>query len=97
MEVMASLDKFLQEESSIGQEKIAQDILVVPVSTVASKFAFSITGNIVSHRNRLHSNTVEALVCLRNWKWVDIKGIGLGYGSSIYDDSDAEDQEEIED
>lgn len=40
-------------------QRIPRDIIVIPVSTVASKSAFSIACNILSpHRNRLHSNTL---------------------------------------
>ena len=42
---------------------IARDILAIPVSTVASELAFNTSGRVVSlHRNRLHSQTVEALM-----------------------------------
>ena len=47
---------------------IARDILAIPVSTVASESAFSMGGQVVGpHRSRLHSKTVEALMCLQNW------------------------------
>ncbi|CAN6725458.1 unnamed protein product [Malus baccata var. baccata] len=43
--------------------QIARDILAIPVSTVAG-------GRIISpHRSRLHSSTVEALMCSRDWLW----------------------------
>ncbi|KAK9683107.1 hypothetical protein RND81_10G117100 [Saponaria officinalis] len=49
-------------------QKIARDILVIPVSTVASESAFSMGGRVVSpHRSRLHANTIEALMCMQNW------------------------------
>ncbi|KAK9733080.1 hypothetical protein RND81_04G042100 [Saponaria officinalis] len=49
-------------------QKIARDILAIPVSTVASESAFSIGGRAVSpHRSRLHGNTIEALMCMQNW------------------------------
>ena len=55
--------------------KIARDILAIPVSTVASESAFSMGGRVVSeHRSRLHSDTVEALMCLQNWIMQDLKG-----------------------
>ncbi|KAJ4717581.1 Zinc finger BED domain-containing protein RICESLEEPER [Melia azedarach] len=48
--------------------KIARDILVILVSTVASESTFSAAGRVVSlHRNRLHPNTVEALMCTQSW------------------------------
>ncbi|KAK3229379.1 hypothetical protein Dsin_001260 [Dipteronia sinensis] len=43
--------------------KIARDVLVIPVSTVASESAFSISGRTLSsHHSRLHPHTVEALM-----------------------------------
>ncbi|OMO58912.1 putative Zinc finger, BED-type [Corchorus capsularis] len=51
-------------------QKIAKDILAIPVSTVASESAFSTSGRVVSpHRSRLHPNTLEALMCSQNWLW----------------------------
>ncbi|KAG8380573.1 hypothetical protein BUALT_Bualt06G0029600 [Buddleja alternifolia] len=45
-------------------QKMAKDILAIPVSTVASESSFSTGGKLVSpHRNRLHPSTLEALVC----------------------------------
>ncbi|KAL0552077.1 hypothetical protein IC582_011172 [Cucumis melo] len=47
--------------------KIAQDIFVVPVSTVASEFAFSTGGMILdSFRSSLSPKIVEALICTQN-------------------------------
>lgn len=55
--------------------KIAKDILAIPVSSVASESAFSTGGRVISpHRSRLHSETVEALMCLQNWMMEDLKG-----------------------
>lgn len=56
-------------------QKVARDVLAIPVSTVASESAFSTSGRFVSpHRNRLHPNTLEALMCARDWLWADIHG-----------------------
>ncbi|KAL0292865.1 UNVERIFIED_CONTAM: putative AC9 transposase [Sesamum calycinum] len=45
-------------------QKLARDILAIPVSTVASESAFSSSGKLINpHRNRLHHTTVEALMC----------------------------------
>ncbi|KAE8709865.1 hypothetical protein F3Y22_tig00110328pilonHSYRG00714 [Hibiscus syriacus] len=53
-------------------QKIARDILAIPISTVASESAFSTSGRLVSpHRSRLHPKTLEALI---NW------------GSQLFDD-----------
>lgn len=55
--------------------KIAKDILAIPVSSVASESAFSMGGRVISaHRSRLHSQTVEALMCLQSWLVDDVKG-----------------------
>lgn len=55
-------------------QKMARDILAIPVSTVASESAFSTSGRIVGpHRNRLHPTTLEALMCCRRWLWIDEK------------------------
>ncbi|KAL0288271.1 UNVERIFIED_CONTAM: putative AC transposase, partial [Sesamum angustifolium] len=51
-------------------QKMARDILAIPVSTVASESAFSSSGKLINpHRNRLHHTTVEALMCSRRWLW----------------------------
>ncbi|KAH9678932.1 BED-type domain-containing protein [Citrus sinensis] len=61
------------EESSVVMSHVeeqlsSRDILAIPVSTVASESAFSTCGRVVSpHRNGLHSQTVEALMCTQNW------------------------------
>ena len=55
-------------------QTIARDILAIPVSTIASKFAFSSSGRLVSsHRNRLHPKMIEALMCAQSWLWSEIK------------------------
>jgi hypothetical protein len=56
-------------------QRIARDILAIPVSTVASESAFSTSGRLLSpHRSKLHPKTVEALMCAQNWLWAGIKG-----------------------
>ncbi|CAL5400885.1 unnamed protein product [Camellia sinensis] len=48
-------------------QAIVRDILVILVSTIASELAFSTSGRLVSpHRNRLHPNTLEALMCAQS-------------------------------
>ena len=50
--------------SIIFLQKIAKDILVILVITVASKFAFSTSGRLLSpHHSRLHPKTIEAMMC----------------------------------
>ena len=54
---------------------IVHDIYAILVSTVASKSAFSTGGRVVSkHRSRLHSNTLEALMCAQSWLWKEKEG-----------------------
>ncbi|KAH0639010.1 hypothetical protein KY285_035596 [Solanum tuberosum] len=49
-------------------QKMARDLLAIPVSTVASESAFSTSGRLISpHRSRLHPTTLEALMCARTW------------------------------
>ena len=48
--------------------QIARDVLAIPISTVASEFAFSIEGRVLnSFCNSLSPNTVESLICTQNW------------------------------
>ena len=54
-------------------QKMARDLLAIPVSTVTSKLAFSTSGRLISpHRSRLHPTTLEALMCARTWLWNEI-------------------------
>ncbi|CAM8927797.1 unnamed protein product [Rhodiola kirilowii] len=51
---------------------LARDLLSVPASTVASEAAFSAGGRVVSEkRAALSPNTIEALVCLKDWSLAD--------------------------
>nr|KAJ0209822.1 hypothetical protein LSAT_V11C400161450 [Lactuca sativa] len=55
-------------------QRIAKDILAIPVSTVASESAFSTSGRLVSpHRSRLHPKTLEALMCAQSWLLNEIR------------------------
>ena len=48
--------------------QIAHDMLAIPISTVASESAFSMEGRVLdSFHNSLSLNTVEALICTKNW------------------------------
>ena len=61
--------------SSILLQRIASDILVIPITTVTSEFAFSTSGRLLSpHRSRFHPETIEAIMCAQNWLWSEIKG-----------------------
>ncbi|XP_010271391.1 PREDICTED: zinc finger BED domain-containing protein DAYSLEEPER-like [Nelumbo nucifera] len=47
---------------------MARDILTIPISTVASEFAFSIGKKVINPwRSSLKSKTIQALVCLEDW------------------------------
>ena len=59
--------------------KMARDLITPPVSTVASKSAFSIVVNMIrDRRTSLTPDMLEALTCLKDWQghmglqsWVD--------------------------
>ncbi|KAM5577231.1 zinc finger BED domain-containing protein DAYSLEEPER-like [Rosa sericea] len=67
---------------------MARDILAIPVSTVASESAFSTSGRVVSsHRSRLHADTLEVLMCARDWMWSEMKAAGItSKGDCTFDD-----------
>ncbi|XP_073153840.1 zinc finger BED domain-containing protein RICESLEEPER 2-like [Henckelia pumila] len=48
--------------------RMTRDLLVIPISTIASESAFSTGGRLVSlHRSRLHPKNLEALMCTQSW------------------------------
>ena len=56
-------------------QRIARDFLSIPISTIASESAFSTSGRFLStHRSRLHSDTLKALMCSQDWLWGDVQG-----------------------
>ena len=56
-------------------QKIAHDILAIPITTVASESAFSTSGRILSpHRSRLAPKMAEALMCMQAWSRADMLG-----------------------
>ncbi|KAL0316336.1 UNVERIFIED_CONTAM: putative AC transposase [Sesamum radiatum] len=78
-------------------QKMARDILAIPVSTVASESAFSSSGKLINpHRNRLHHTTVEALMYSRRWLWNEANDTcstsdGIQTCPSILDEEDDQD------
>ncbi|KAL4559519.1 hypothetical protein LXL04_031659 [Taraxacum kok-saghyz] len=53
-------------------QQVVKDVLAIPVSSVASESAFSTAGrHITPHRNRLHPDLVEILICTQDWLWDD--------------------------
>ena len=54
-------------------QRIARDFLSIPTSTITSESAFSTNGRFLStHHNKLHSDTLEALICAQDWLWGDV-------------------------
>ena len=49
--------------------KFARDVLTIPVSTISSESAFSLSGRILDNRRMsLTPEMVEALTCLKDWE-----------------------------
>jgi hypothetical protein len=52
-----------------------RDIMIVSVSTTSSESCFSLTGRIIEERRRrLGSETVEMLICIKDWDQGQEKG-----------------------
>lgn len=48
--------------------QMARDVLAIPLSTVASEYAFSVGGRVLNaYRSSLTPQTVESMICLRDW------------------------------
>ena len=48
--------------------QMAHDVLTIPLSTVASEYAFSVRGRVLdAFRSSLKPKKVEAVICLRDW------------------------------
>jgi hypothetical protein len=55
--------------------KVARDVFAIPVTTVASESAFSISGRkVTEHRSRLTSHMLEVLMCYQDWLRNQYKG-----------------------
>jgi hAT family C-terminal dimerisation region len=56
--------------------KLTRDILVVPISTVASESTFSTSGRILSTvRSSLNDESIEVLICAQDWLRASVTGI----------------------
>ena len=56
-------------------QTIVRDVLAIPLSTVASESAFSMSGSkITKQRSRLNPKTIEALMCTQSWLRIEIEG-----------------------
>ena len=56
-------------------QRLAHDILPIPVTTVASEYAFSTSGRVLSeHQSSLAPNMAEALMCMQAWSRADMLG-----------------------
>eukprot|EP00258_Populus_trichocarpa_P022730 XP_024438749.1 zinc finger BED domain-containing protein RICESLEEPER 2-like [Populus trichocarpa] len=63
--------------------KVAQHVLVIPVSTVVSEAAFSTGGRILDpFRSSLSPSTVQALVCCQNW--LSLASIPINISNYMY-------------
>nr|KAJ0189759.1 hypothetical protein LSAT_V11C800454260 [Lactuca sativa] len=60
--------------------QMARDILVIPISTVASESVFSIGGRVLdAYWSSLKAETAEVLVCLRDWAFKECKKLKNSY------------------
>ncbi|XP_065617162.1 uncharacterized protein LOC111988797 [Quercus suber] len=81
--LQASAFSLQLKKQYILTEKV--NILVIPVTTVASEAAFSTSGRLLSpHRSRLHPKTIEAMMCAQNWLWSEINGSSTISGDSTF-------------
>jgi hypothetical protein len=63
---------------SLSKKKLAKDVLVVPVSAVASKSAFSTGGRVISSfRSSMSPKMVESLICAQSWLHLSPKDLDI--------------------
>ena len=68
---------------------IARDLLAVPMSTVASKSAFSASRRVLDEkRGRMMDKTVEMLLCFKDWLNVEARLQDKGGHNTGSDDDD---------
>ncbi|KAJ1696776.1 hypothetical protein LUZ63_005288 [Rhynchospora breviuscula] len=65
--------------------QLTRDVLAVPISTVASESAFSMSGRVLSPvRNSLNDESVEALLCAQDWLRASISEKGENFGDPLW-------------
>ncbi|KAL5788935.1 hypothetical protein ACOSP7_005884 [Xanthoceras sorbifolium] len=58
--------------------KIVEDMLAIPISTVASESAFSTGGRFLSpHCRKLYPDMLEVLMCAQNWIWALLRAVEI--------------------
>ena len=64
---------------------MARDFLAIPLSTVASESAFSCGGRILGDtRSSLNPDTLQALVCAKDWLFIPKEGEGKTCNTIVY-------------
>ncbi|XBH62671.1 hypothetical protein VPH35_116838 [Triticum aestivum] len=77
-------------------QKIAHDILPIPITSMASESVFNTSGRLLSvHRNRLTPSMVEALMCMQAWSRADMLG-GINFALQAVQNV-LDDEEEVMD
>uniref|UniRef100_A0ACD5W6G1 Uncharacterized protein n=1 Tax=Avena sativa TaxID=4498 RepID=A0ACD5W6G1_AVESA len=78
-------------------QKLARDILPIPITSVASECAFSTSGRVLSaHHSRLTPNMAEALMCMQAWSRADLLGGWNSTLSSTFQSVLEDDEEEMD-